>query len=159
MEPSEIKSNNELDKQELYTYMDRRGFSNEIKLKIKEMFGVVLSGANDIKIDIDDFKSILDHGNKALCGFSEYEGANAVAKAIQLSIQDSSLDYTLLHKASGILIHFIIHPDLDIVNIIDAMEAIHESAYEEADVIWGTTTHKTEKQNFVKVQILFTGLA
>jgi len=51
-EVTESNANANLDKKELYTYIDNTEFSNEIKEKIKGMLGVVLpSRENDISLD------------------------------------------------------------------------------------------------------------
>ncbi|MBL0709050.1 MAG: hypothetical protein JJW00_08385 [Sulfurimonas sp.] len=152
------ESNANIDKKELYTYIDNTEFSNEIKESIKGMLGVVLSsGDNDINLDFDDLKVIMSHGSKAFSGIGEYEGKNSATQAIKLSIENSSLDYSLMDKISGMLIHFVVHPDLPIMEIAEAMEIIDENAHDESDIIWGTTTDKSVSANYVKATILFTG--
>ena len=152
------ESNTNLDKKELYTYIDNTEFSNEIKEKIKGMLGVVLSsGENDINLDFEDLKVIMSHGGMAFSGIGEYDDENSATEAIKQAIINSSLDYKLMDKISGILIHFVVHPDLPIIDIAEAMEIIHENAHYEADIIWGTTTDKSVSPNYVKATILFTG--
>jgi len=152
------ESNANLDKKELYTYIDNTEFSNEIKEKIKGMLGVVLpSGENDINLDFEDLKVIMSHGGVAFSGIGEYDDENSATEAIKQAIINSSLDYKLMDKISGILIHFVVHPDLPIMDIAEAMEIIHENAHYEADIIWGTTTDKSVSLNYVKATILFTG--
>ena len=87
----------------------------------------------------------------------EYDDENSATEAIKQAIINSSLDYKLMDKISGILIHFVVHPDLPIIDIAEAMEIIHENAHYEADIIWGTTTDKSVSPNYVKATILFTG--
>jgi len=154
------ESKSDLDKQELYAYIDNTEFSREIKEAIKGMTGVVISsGENDINLDFEDLKVIMSHGGIAFSGIGEYDGkdGNSALEAIKLSIVDSSLDYKLMDKISGILVHFVIHPNLPIMDIAQAMETIHENAHYEADIIWGTTTDKSVSPNYVKATILFTG--
>ena len=157
-EVTESYTNANLDKEELYTYIDNTEFSNEIKEKIKGMLGVVLpSGDNDINLDFDDLKVIMEHGGIAFVGTGEFEDENSATEAIKLSIKDSSLDYALIDKIAGMLIHFVVHPDLPIMQIAEAMEIIHENAHYETDIIWGTTTDESVSPNYVKSTILFTG--
>jgi len=154
------ESKSDLDKQELYAYIDNTEFSKEIKEAIRGMIGVVISsGDNDINLDFEDLKVIMSHGGIAFSGIGEYNGKdeNSALEAIKFSIVDSSLDYKLMDKISGILIHFVVHPDLPIMDIAEAMEIIHENAHYEADIIWGTTTDKSVSPNYVKATILFTG--
>jgi len=157
-EVTESNANANIDKKELYTYIDNTEFSNEIKEAIRGMLGVVLpSGENDINLDFDDLKVIMEHGGGVFVGTGEFEGENSAIEAIKLSIEDSSLDYSLMNKIAGMLIHFVVHPDLPIMQIAEAMEIIHENAHYEADIIWGTTTDKSVSENYVKATILFAG--
>ena len=154
------ESKSDLDKQELYAYIDNTEFSKEIKEAIRGMIGVVISsGDNDINLDFEDLKVIMSHGGIAFSGIGEYNGKdeNSALEAIKFSIVDSSLDYKLMDKISGILIHFVVHPDLPIMDIAEAMEIIHENTHYEADIIWGTTTDKSVSLNYVKATVLFTG--
>lgn len=152
------ESNTDLDKQELYVYIDNTEFDKKIKEAIKGMIGVVISsGENDINLDFEDLKVIMNHGGMAFSGIGEYDGENSATEAIKQAIINSSLDYKLMDKISAILIHFVVHPDLPIMDIAEAMEIIHENAHYEADIIWGTTTDKSVSLNYVKATILFTG--
>ena len=154
----ETESNADLDKQELYEYIDNTEFDKEIKEAIRGMIGVVISGGdNDINLDFEDLKVIMSHGGMAFSGIGEYDDENSATKAIKQAIINSSLDYKLMDKISGILIHFVVHPDLPIMDIAQAMEIIHENAHYEADIIWGTTTDQSVSLNYVKATILFTG--
>jgi len=154
----ETESNADLDKQELYEYIDNTEFDKEIKEAIRGMIGVVISGGeNDINLDFEDLKVIMSHGGMAFSGIGEYYGENSATEAIKQAIIHSSLDYKLMGKISGILMHFVVHPDLPIMDIAQAMEIIHENAHYEADIILGTTTNKSVSPNYVKVTILFTG--
>ena len=151
--------NTDLDKQELYEYINNTAFSKEIKEAIKGMTGVVISSGdnNDINLDFEDLKVIMNHEGMAFSGIGEYDDENSATEAIKQAIINSSLDYKMMKKISGILIHFVVHPDLPIMDIAQAMEIIYENAHYEADIIFGTTTDKSVSPNYVKATILFTG--
>ena len=155
---AEANTNTDLVKKEFYKYINNTEFSDEIKESIKDMLGVVIpSGENDVNLDLLEVKNIMNHGGVAFSGIGEDEGENSVTKAIELAIRDSSLAYDLMHKIPGILIHFLIHPDLPVLQIAEAMEIINKNAHDEADIIWGTTTDKSVGEKYVKVTVLFTG--
>ena len=138
--------------------IDSTEFSNKIKEVIEGMLGVVISsGDNDINHDFDDLKVIMEHGGVAFVGSGEAYGKDSATEALKLAIKDSSLEFSLIDKVAGSLIHFVIHPDFSIMNIMEAMELINENANHESDIIWGTTTDKTLDENYVKVTILFAG--
>ena len=157
-EVTESNSNANLDKKELYTYIDNTEFSDEIKEATKGMLGVVISsGNNDINLDFDDLKVIMEHGGVAFVGSGEAYGKDSAIEALKLAIKDSSLEFSLIDKVAGLLIYFVMHPDLPVMKIAEAMELINENANYEADIIWGTTTDKTLDVSYVKATILFAG--
>ena len=155
---AEANTNIDLDKKAFYNYVNHTDFSDKIKKSIKSMIGVVIqNGENDINLDFVDVKNILSHDGVAFSGIGEYQGKNSATEAIKLAMKDSSLDYDLMYKISGILIHFLIHPNSPIMQIAEAMEIINENAHYEADIIWGTTTDESVGEKYVKVTVLFTG--
>jgi len=152
------ETNTNLDQEKFYTYVDNTDFSDEIKKFIKGMLGVIVpSEENDITLNFVDFQKIMSYGGVTFSGIGEHEGENSATEAIKLAIKNSFLDYDLMCKISGILIHFTIHPDLPIIEIAEVMEIIDENAHYEADIIWGTTTDESVSEKYVKATILFTG--
>ena len=138
--------------------IDSTEFSNKIKEVIEGMLGVVISsGDNDINHDFDDLKVIMEHGGVAFVGSGKAYGKDSATEALKLAIKDSSLEFSLIDKVAGFLMHFVMHPDFPITNIIEAMELIFENATHESDIVWGITTDKTLDENYVKASILFTG--
>lgn len=135
----------------MYTYIDNTKFNNETKEAIKGILGAVLSDGDDINLDFDDVKTIISDGDMVYVGIGEYEGKNSAEKAIKLAIKNSTLDFNLLAKATGILIHFEMHANFPMMEICEATEVIHENAHEEANIIWGTTTNKLVGENYLKV--------
>ena len=139
-------------------YIDNTEFSDEIKEGIKGMLDVVLSsGDNDINLDFDDVKVIMNHGGIAFVGSGEAEGENSAKKALNLAIKDAGLEFSRMDKTSGILVYLEMHPDFPIMDIAEAMEIINVNAHYEADIIWGTSTDKILDENYVKATILFAG--
>ena len=156
---SVTESTSSLDQKKLYLYIDKTEYSNDIKESLKEvMLGVLIpSGDNDINLDFDDMKVIMDHGGIVFIGSGAYEGENPATEALKLAIENSGLDLRLMDKVSGVLIHIEMHPDLPIMDIAEAMQIIDENTHYEADIIWGTTTDKAFHENCVKATILFSG--
>ena len=142
----------------MHTYIDNTEFSDEIKEAIKGILGVVMtSEENDINLDFDDVKTIMSHGGMAFVGSGEYEGENSATEAIKLAIKDSTLDFNLLDRVTGILIHIKTHPDFPLMEIGEAMEVINENAHDEADVIWGTSASELVGEKYVGVTVFFAG--
>ncbi len=107
------------ERKELYTYIDKTGLTNEIKEELKEILGLVIrSEDNDINLDFDDLKNIMNHVGIIFGGIGEYDGKKSATKAIELAIKNSSFDYSLMNKVMGTLVHFSIHPELSIIDDI-----------------------------------------
>ncbi|SFV75705.1 Cell division protein FtsZ [hydrothermal vent metagenome] len=118
---------------------------------------IISSGENDINLDFADLKTVMEHRGMALMGVGEYEGDNAAYEAIKAAIESPLLDNMSINGALGVLVHFNIHPEFPIMEVTQAMDVVEESAHEDADVIFGTTTDKNLPLNYVKITIVATG--
>ncbi len=120
--------------------------------------GIILSsGENDINLDFADLKTVMSHKGMALMGVGEFEGDNAAYEAIKAAIESPLLDNMSINGAMGVLVHFKIHPNFPALQIQEAMGVIHDSADEDADIIFGTTTDSEIPENYVKITIVATG--
>ncbi len=120
--------------------------------------GVILSnGDNDINLDFADLQTVMNHKGMALMGVGEHEGENAAYEAIKAAIESPLLDNMSINGALGVLVHFNMHPDFPIMEIYDAMNVVNESADDDADIIFGTSTDTTLSENYVKITIVATG--
>jgi len=120
--------------------------------------GVILSnGQNDINLDFADLKTVMNHRGMALMGVGEHEGDNAAYEAIKSAIESPLLDNMSINGAMGVLVHFTMHPDFPTMEIYEAMNVVNESADDEADIIFGTSTDENLAENYVKITIVATG--
>jgi len=120
--------------------------------------GVILSsGENDINLDFADLQTVMSHKGMALMGVGEHEGENAAYEAIKAAIESPLLDNMSINGALGVLVHFKMHPSFSMIELADAMEVVHDSAHDEAEVIWGTSTDESIPENYIKITIVATG--
>ncbi|MBE0513383.1 cell division protein FtsZ [Sulfurimonas sp.] len=120
--------------------------------------GVILStGSNDINLDFADLKTVMSHKGMALMGVGEHEGENAAYEAIKAAIESPLLDNVSINGAMGVLVHFHMHPNFPMIETSEAMIVVQESAHEDADVIFGTSTDDSLPENYVKITIIATG--
>ncbi len=120
--------------------------------------GVILaSGDNDINLDFADLKTVMSHQGMALMGVGEFQGENAAYEAIKSAIESPLLDNMSINGAMGVLVHFNMHPNFSMIELSEAMEVVHESADEEAEVIFGTTSDENLPEDFVKITLVATG--
>jgi len=120
--------------------------------------GVILSsGENDINLDFADLQTVMSHKGMALMGVGEHEGENAAYEAIKTAIESPLLDNMSINGAMGVLVHFSMHPDFPMMELAEAMNVVHESAHEDAEVIWGTSTNSSMPESYIKITIVATG--
>ena len=120
--------------------------------------GVILSsGDNDINLDFADLQTVMSHKGMALMGVGEHEGENAAYEAIKAAIESPLLDNMSINGAMGVLVHFSMHPDFPMMELAEAMNVVHESAHDDAEVIWGTSTNPNLPEDYVKITIVATG--
>jgi cell division protein FtsZ len=150
----------------LLSIIDRRlGLKDSFKIvdgvlaqAVSGTSGVILSsGENDINLDFADLQTVMSHRGMALMGVGEFEGENAAYEAIKAAIESPLLDNMSINGAMGVLVHFKMHPEFPLMEISDAMNVVHESAHEDAEVIFGTSTDETIPQNYIKITIVATG--
>jgi cell division protein FtsZ len=126
---------------------------------INGISGVILpSGEEDINLDYIDLETIMTHQGLAGVGIGEYQGNNAAYEAINDAIKFPMVDGVSIENASGVLVHFSMHPEFHFMELSAAMEVIHKSVAEHADVIFGTTTDKSLPLDFIRVTIIPTGI-
>jgi len=102
-------------------------------------------------------QTVMNHRGMALMGVGEHEGDNAAYEAIKAAIESPLLDNMSINGAMGVLVHFKIHPNFGLMEISEAMEVVHESAHDEAEVIFGTSTDESLAEDYVKITIVATG--
>ena len=120
--------------------------------------GVILSnGENDINLDFADLRTVMSHRGMALMGVGEHEGENAAYEAIKAAIESPLLDNISINGAMGVLVHFKMHPNFPMMETSEAMIVVQESAHEDAEVIFGTSTDDSLPENYVKITIIATG--
>ena len=119
---------------------------------------VILShGDHDINLDFADVKTVMGHRGLALMGTGYSTGSSAAYDAAKMAIESPLLDNISIDGAMGVLVHFDIHPDYPLNGISEAMDIIYDSADDDADVIFGTTTNVSMEIDEVKITIVATG--
>lgn len=149
------KSDIDLERNKLCRYIDNTNYSYETKKNLKSLLEVMMAHKEgDICISFDDIKYIFDLGGKVYCGVGKYEGNDSVNIAIKRAIKNASLKLISIGKINRILIHFIVHSDLPIKYISEAMESIYEISDKNSSIIFGVTNDKLVAKNYTQVAIL-----
>lgn len=121
--------------------------------------GIIFSSEDyDINLDIHDLKTIMNNKGIAIMGIGESQGKNAVYEAMTSAVELAMTDNIHIKNASGILVHFALHPEFDFMKLSVAMDIIHNNTNESADVIFGTTTDERMPNDFIRVTVIATGV-
>jgi len=122
------------------------------------MSQVVLSSSQgNINVDFADVKTVMSHRGMALMGVGESSGDGAASEAVKSAIESPLLENMSINGALGVLINFHIPSTCPLSDISEAMNLVYDSADEDADVIFGTTTDDNMADDSVKVTIVATG--
>jgi len=152
--------------EKLISIIDRKaGLKDSFKIvdsvlaqAVKGTSGIILSsGVDDINVDFNDLRTVMSYKGMALMGVGEHQGENAAYEAIKTAIESPLLDNISINGAMGVLVHFQLHPNFPFMEIQEAMNIVYESADEDADVIFGTSTDEALAEDYVKITIVATG--
>lgn len=131
---------------------------NVLSRAVTGISGVILKhGDNDINLDFADLKTVMSHKGTALMGVGEASGNDAAYQAMKNAIESPLFDNISISGAMGVLVHVNMHPNYPLVQIQQAMSIVYESADQDADVIFGTTTDENLDIDRVVITIVATG--
>lgn len=112
------------------------------------------NGENNISLELDDIKTVFTKKSICVMGVGEYNGKDAAYEAMKTAINSSFLDSVSVSEATGVIAHFYTHPNLSVISMSEAMALFQESVYEDADIIFGTTTDESLPIDFVRITII-----
>lgn len=118
--------------------------------------GVILADGV-INLDFADLQTVMSHRGMALMGVGEYQGENAAYEAIKAAIESPLLDNMSINGAMGVLVHFHMHPNFPMMELNEAMNVVHDSADEEAEVIFGTSSDEDLDVDYIRITLVATG--
>ncbi len=108
-----------------------------------------------INTDFADVRTIMSQAGSALMGIGYAQGENKAVTAAQMAISSPLLESTI-QGAKGLLISITGGPDLGIHEVNKAMSIIHESADEDANIIFGANVLE-EMKDTIKITVIATG--
>jgi cell division protein FtsZ len=128
---------------------------NEILNSVKMS---MITDENNIAIDFNDVKLVLDYEGLAFIGVSEYKGKNSAYHAIKKIFELPILDNLSIEKAKCVLINFLISDNYSLYEMEKSMDIIYEKVDPNALIIFGTTIIQGMKEDEIKIIIVITGL-
>lgn len=115
---------------------------------------VTLTGL--INVDFADVKAIMAGAGTAMMAIGEGNGDGRALQAAQAAITSPLLD-TSIDGARGVLINITGGPDLTLVEVHEAAQAIRDLVDEDANIIFGTVVVPNAKPE-VKITLIATGV-
>ena len=108
---------------------------------------------NDITVDFWDIFVVMRRGITYV-GLIGCMGQKATQKAVEALVKE----FIPINRAQGLFINFKINQNFPMIEIANAIEIIHETASEDADVIFSTFSDETLPMDYTKAIIFVTGL-
>ena len=132
--------------------------NTSIKDAISGIIDIILpSEKDDINLDLDDLKTVVNHKGVSVMSIGKYEGEAAAYEAVKQSIDHMLLQHITLSKAKGALINFYLHSDYPTQEIENAIDMIYNSMHEDADIIFGTTIANSFSKRYVQATVILSG--
>lgn len=117
--------------------------------------------AEGMNIDFQDLKTIMSYKGTALMGTGQATGENSALDAIKKAIESPLFDNASLKGATGVLVHYQIHPDYSFMALEEAMNYVYKNVNEDLDddedLMFGTTINHSLEIDEVQVTIVATG--
>jgi cell division protein FtsZ len=109
-----------------------------------------------INLDFADVKSVMAGAGTAMMAIGEGSGEGRALQAAQAAISSPLLDASI-EGAKGILMNITGGPDLTLMEVNEAAQAIQDLADRDANIIFGTVIIPNPKQE-LKITLIATGL-
>ena len=109
-----------------------------------------------INLDFADVKTIMSGMGKALMGSGTAEGENRAIEAAEKAISSPLLEDATIDGAQGILINITGGPGLTLHDVNEAAMLVHQSAHEDANIIFGAVIDKNMEEE-MRVTVIATG--
>jgi cell division protein FtsZ len=114
-----------------------------------------------MNIDFQDLKTIMSYKGTALMGTGQATGETSALDAIKKAIESPLFDNASLKGATGVLVHYQIHPDYSFMALEEAMNYVYKNVNEDLDddedLMFGTTINYSLEIDEVQVTIVATG--
>ena len=118
----------------------------------------IIDQSNDINIDFEDIKSVLQNQGEAFFGIGYGEGDNRAVDAAKNAISNPMIEHSNIEGASKILIKIISDDSLVMTELEEIVSNIQASASNNAEIFLGLSTNM-EMKGKISVTVIATGFA
>ena len=107
-----------------------------------------------ITLDFADVTSIMKDAGYAHMGLGAASGPNKAEEAARMAIASPLLE-TSINGARGVIVNFLVPPDVDLEDITNASQMIHDAAHPDVNLIWGVAFDE-KLEDEIKIVVIAT---
>ncbi len=138
------------------TLSDAFNIANDVLRQAVEGISNLVTQGGLINLDFADVKTIMSEMGMALMGTGQAAGENRALEAAQQAISSPLLEEAAIDGARGLLFNVTGGPDITLHEIHEAAQLIHETAHEDANIMFGAVVDGN-MENEVRVTVIATG--
>ncbi len=110
-----------------------------------------------VNLDFSHLKRLLLQGGGAVFTIGYGKGEQRLQQALSQALHHPLLDDIHLSQATGLLVNFTAGPDLSLMDISQALQALHAQLPEEHTLLWGFSQHE-DLEGRVQVTLIAAGV-
>ena len=122
--------------QEKITLANAFAKADEVLLQAVQSISDLINIPGIINLDFADVTSIMKDAGYAHMGLGAASGPNKAEEAARMAIASPLLE-TSINGARGVIVNFLVPPDVDLEDITNASQMIHDAAHPDVNLIWG----------------------
>ena len=118
------------------TFVNAFAAADEVLMQAVQSISDLINIKGVINLDFADVTSVMKDAGFAHMGIGRASGEGKAEKAAQEAITSPLLE-TSINGARGVIVNFLVPPNIDLKDINNASAMIHDAAAEEVNLIWG----------------------
>ena len=138
---------------------------NEAFMQVDDVLLQAVRGISDlilvpglVNVDFADVETVMSEMGDAIMGTGLAKGAGRAEEAAQQAISSPLLEDISISGAKGVLVNIRGNNDLSLFDVRDATMVIHDSAGEDANIIFGAVVDPDLEPGNLEVTVIATGL-
>ena len=140
--------------QEKITLMNAFQAADNVLRQGVESISALINVPAFINLDFADVTSIMKDAGYAHMGLGAASGPNKAEEAARMAIASPLLE-TSINGARGVIVNFLVPPDVDLEDITNASQMIHDAAHPDVNLIWGVAFDE-KLEDEIKIVVIAT---
>ena len=140
--------------QEKITLANAFAKADEVLLQAVQSISDLINIPGIINLDFADVTSIMKDAGYAHMGLGAASGPDKAEEAARMAIASPLLE-TSINGARGVIVNFLVPPDVDLEDITNASQMIHDAAHPDVNLIWGVAFDE-KLEDEIKIVVIAT---